>query len=140
MTVDKELKKARKLQELVADALGKTVEEVYGDATVETTADKMVQAESVLLYWETRGAEWVIKICKGCGRRFAHYYHVAAVASCSVRCMSKRLRDIGLKWNPHQENHLRWGKYYPAIVPPDALEILDEMIGSQQDPQQHKSQ
>lgn len=111
----------------------KVIEEVEEPA--ETTLDKIREAESALIYFNTKGFKFKEKICKTCGKTFAYRWNVDSIGNCSIECCKEALRQIGLNWNPHRPQDQRWGQYLPAVVPPVALEILKDRLNDfQEDP------
>lgn len=94
----------------------------------ELLEDKMREAESVYLYFSTKGKPFKRRNCDVCGLIFAYCYEFDGIKSCSVTCMAKKLAKIGLKWDALASVERRWGRAVPAIVPPKALEILDEVL------------
>lgn len=119
------------------DALAK-IEKLFGvkieaPPIVETRGDQMRQAQAVLEYWESP-SEWAKKICRQCQQEFAYKWDSTAIAYCSVSCMAKSLEKIGLKWDPTKPPEERWGRTIPAVVPPQALSILQEMDAIPEDP------
>ncbi len=105
--------------ELAEKALGRKI-----DVPIETIEDQVREAQAVIGYFEARGEDFYEQKCKRCGRTFAYKWRYRGVAYCSVQCMKDVLADIGIEWNPMKLPHERWGRTIPAIVPPEALEIL----------------
>jgi hypothetical protein len=111
--------------------LGGSDEELKQVATVEepaeTTLDKIREAESAIIYFDTQGFKFKEKICKTCGKKFAYRWNVDSISNCSIECCKESLRRIGLDWDPHRPQEQRWGRYLPAVIPPGALEILKDL-------------
>lgn len=120
--------KAAKAAALAAQFLGKPVETLEINLPVETTDDKMAEAQAILNYFEVRGEGFRDKQCKQCGDWFAYRWNRDAIAYCSVYCGSKALEQIGLHWNPLKDLKERYGRTAPMVVPPAALEILKEQL------------
>ena len=95
----------------------------------ETTEDHMREAQSVLNYFEVRGDSFKQIECRQCGLVFAYSYHFDGVKYCSVPCIKRALNAIGLSYNPKRDVGTRWDRFVPAIVPPDALKILESRDG-----------
>lgn len=98
-------------------------------APLETINDLMREAQAVINYFETGGAGFKDVSCKYCGLTFAYSWDVQGVRYCSVPCMDGALREVGLKWNPTRPPAERWGKTVPAVVPPAALQNLQDLLG-----------
>lgn len=115
------------------DSLQK-VEEAPIEKPAETRDDKVREAQSVLHYFATRGAGFKQKVCKYCHQVFAYKWNTDSIGYCSIACMSESLKLIGIKWDPDKDQAERWGKFAPAVVPPRALEILEDLLsGSPED-------
>lgn len=121
------------------DALA-TIEQLFGvkieaPEIVETQDDQMRQGQAVLDYWESLNPNihWIEKTCKQCNQVFKYKWNSTAIAYCSVICMSESLEAIGLKWDPTKPPSERWGRIVPAVVPPEALSILQEKDAIQGD-------
>lgn len=110
---------------------------VFGDSVVaplESTEDLMAQAQAVINYFEVKGDGFYTIACANCGEFFAYAYHIKAVKCCSVPCMKEHLKNaLGLDWDPHRSAERRWGRFVPAIVPPDALELVNEVLSLQEE-------
>lgn len=118
--------KLRRAEAKIAEVLGYTVELEPPD---ESTEDKIIEAESVILYFEARGKGFKKIKCRNCEQIFAYRYHIDGVKHCSIACTAKTLKKLGLKWDPSREVERRWGRFVPAVVPPSALQILEEILG-----------
>lgn len=111
------------------------VKEADIEKPAETRDDKLREAQSVILYFDTRGEGFKEKVCKNCKGIFAYKWNVSSISFCSVGCAAEDLKRIGIKWNPDKDQSERWGKCAPAVVPPSALEILrDQLDDSLEDP------
>lgn len=98
--------------------------------SVPTDADVVREADSVILYFESNGKGFERIRCANCKLVFAYRHGSSSVRCCSVECMRDRLKSFGMAWNPNAPLDRRWGRFTPVIVPPQALEILDELIQS----------
>lgn len=116
-------KKLQKALALASEVLGHEVE-----APVETLSDSMAQAQAALNYFEARRDGFVEKACFNCGGIFAYCWDREGILYCSVTCMSKALEKRGMTWDPSKPPEKRWGKTIPAVVPPEALEVLQELV------------
>lgn len=115
----------------------KKVEEIFGvkiETPEETNDDKARQAQATLDYFETRGAGFSQQTCKACGLVFAYHWNSTNIKYCSITCLAEGLRRIGLKWNPEKSPEARWGRTIPAVVPPQALDILLDLVAIPEDP------
>ncbi|SRR6266498_3270378 len=110
-----------------AEAFGISVE----ISTEETKFDIIHEADSVMIYFDLLGKGFTKAECLYCHGIFAFSYTSDSIKCCSVPCMAGRLRSMGLKWDPDAPLERRWARYAPAIVPPEALKILDEKIALQ---------
>ena len=114
---------------------------VFGDAVVaaapvETHEDLMMQAQAVINYFEVKGDGFYSTPCANCELPFAYAYHIKAVKCCSIPCMKEHLKNhLGLDWDPHRPTERRWGRYVPAIVPPQALDLVDSLLRLQEEKQ-----
>lgn len=118
------------------DAL-KKLEALYGvkiESPQETQHDLIRQAQAVLFYFEAKGKGFRELPCRWCEQPFAYSWDVAGVQYCSIPCMVSALKDIGITWNPTKPPEDRWGRTIPAVVPPQALEILQDLVSIQEDP------
>lgn len=107
---------------LAEKALGRKI-----DVSIDTIEDQVREAQAVIGYFESRGEDFYEQVCKHCGRTYAYKWRYRGVAYCSVGCMREVLAEIGIQWNPGKQPHERWGRTIPAIVPPEALEILKSL-------------
>jgi hypothetical protein len=119
-----ETKKLRALK-LAEAFLGKEIE--VPEPPLENLNDLMREAQSVLYYFETGGAGFTKKQCKTCEEYFVYCWNVKGVSYCSVTCMDRALKKIGLKWDPTKPPEQRWGKTVPAVVPASVLFLLDDI-------------
>lgn len=131
-----------KLAAFLAARQGVTKEEVKKTvpknsvSTVHNEESLILEADSVLLYYQLKGQGFKRQECKSCGLIFAYKYTTfGRVSLCSLECRKEELDKIGIQWNPYKLPEERWknnGKSHgplPAIVPPQALAILDEKLG-----------
>jgi hypothetical protein len=104
-------------------------EELFGftiDLPPETLSDQIREAQSVLYYFETSGKGFKEKPCKFCKKIFAYHWDTDSISYCSIYCAKRSLQEIGLDWNPDRNPSERWGRYVPAVVPPEALQMLKD--------------
>lgn len=125
-----EAKRAKALA-LIAEFTGKAVEEI--ELPDETQEDHLAEAQSVINYFKSMGHGFKRQECRQCGGVFAYAWDRDAIKYCGVTCMSKALKAIGIQWNPSKKPSERWGKTIPAVVPPDALRLVSELL---EDPHQ----
>lgn len=117
------------------NSAAKKLEELWGvkiQLPQETTADLMREAQSVLNYFESRGETFYYKTCKTCKEQFAYAWNVSSIAYCGIFCMAIALQEIGIEWDNTKPPAERWGRYVPAVVPPEALSILQEILDAQE--------
>lgn len=119
-----------KILEQAALLLGRPVE-----LPKETQEDIIREAQSVVNYFESSGKDWYHVICGWCEEPFAYIYTSKGVKYCSVPCMDSYLKSIGLFWDPNKLPGERWGRYVPAVVPPSALVVLQEVLQERQEEQ-----
>lgn len=129
-----EQRNLEKAKALLAKLTGKTVEEVADEIKYpdETTADLMREAQSVIYFFEAKGEGFKRIVCKTCREYFAYCWDVNGVAYCGVNCMKIALQKIGIEWTPGKPASERWGRYVPAVVPPRALEAIQEVLETQE--------
>jgi hypothetical protein len=107
------------------------------DYPLESDSDMMREGQSVLNYYSTvNSTDWKDKQCKYCGKMFKYCWNSDAIAYCGIVCMKDALKQIGIDWDPSKAPAERWGKYIPAVVPPGAIEILQDQDSDelQEDP------
>lgn len=132
----KESTKQRRHDEKLAELLGIPLEDVLASREQEERDDKTLEAQAVLLFLEHPEA-FIQKICKECGSLFLTTYRF--VSNCSLQCMIKSLKSIGVDWNPMHNRVDRWRRAkIPAgySIPPKALEILLAIAQEQQEAQE----
>lgn len=115
-------KKAQRALALAAEVLGRPVE-----VPTESLSDLMAQGQAVLNYFRAR-SEFKEKTCWQCGGLFAYCWDREGILYCSVPCMAKALEKKGMTWDPSKLPEKRWGRTIPAVVPSEALEILQEVV------------
>ncbi len=120
-----------KILEQAASLLGRPV-----DLPKETQEDVIREAQSVVNYFQSSGKDWYHVNCGWCEEPFAYTYTSKGVKYCSVPCMDSYLKSIGLAWDPNKLPSERWGRYVPAVVPPSALVVLQEVLQEQQEEEQ----
>lgn len=133
----KEETKRQRALEMAASMLaelGGTEEEIAEikavEAPVETVMDKIREAEAALIYFSTKGFRFKEKQCKTCGRVFAYRWEVDSISNCSLDCAKAALKQIGIIWDPHRTQAQRWGSCAPAVISPEALDVLKQRIES----------
>ncbi len=94
---------------------------------LESSEDFMREGQSALNYYAVRGVGFKQKECTQCGLVFAYDYHIEGIKYCSIRCIKRALNAIGLEYDPTREVGRRWGRFVPAVVTHDALQILQEV-------------
>lgn len=139
-------KRDDKLFAKIAELLGRDTDEikkVSASANLYSQEEDIYEAASVWNFYKTRVAlerrtketdlefqtrynAWKFKTCKGCDQEFVYSYSYDGVAFCSLDCLDADLRKIGLQVTRGRDLKLRWGRYYPAIVPSPALANLRE--------------
>lgn len=138
--------KLEKLLAQMGQALGKDEKILLEQANpLHSTESSFYEAQAVINYFkyrikpliekgekpedfDKRYREWRIKICEGCGDRFAYSFAYDGVKYCSYDCLEKALLDIGIVMRRDRELKLRWGvHYHPAVVPSSALESLETL-------------
>lgn len=92
---------------------------------IESLMDNLREAASVIAYFDMK-KDFRTETCRMCNQEFAYAYYLSAVKCCSIPCMSARLREMGLSWDPSAPLERRWGRFVPAIVPPVPYEIIKE--------------
>lgn len=137
-------KRDEKMLAKIAALLGKDVDEVKEQQALYTEEEAILEAQSVLNYYEwrrelTKGAKetdaqfeqrcrvWRYKICEGCNLKFAYSYHYDGVKFCSLDCLQVGLERIGLRVTYGQPLMKRWGLRYPGLVPSSALQALESL-------------
>lgn len=104
-------------------------------STKQSPDEKTLEAEAVLLYFRTKGKDFVKQKCPKCDKTFAHKYYIPGVQlNCTNECRRASLADIGIEWNPNKSPEERWGMSgatkgtIPLIVPPAAFEIVESKL------------
>ena len=123
MTSERTLKAIQKAIEALNDISGGQLDV---EMPLESITDKILAAQAVISYYDTRGRDFHHSTCGECGLVFAYAYPVHTVKYCSVPCIAKALERRGLRWNPERSLADRYGIYAPAVVPPQALKLLPE--------------
>lgn len=108
---------------LAEKALGTKIE-----VPIESIEDQVREAQAVLTYFENRGDDFYEQTCKHCGKVYAYKWRYRGVAYCSVGCMKDTLAEIGISWNPGKLPHERWGNTIPALISPEALQALRNVL------------
>lgn len=128
MTSDKTI---REIQKVLATLNGISGGQLEVEMPLESITDKILVAQAVISYYDTRGRDFHHAMCGECGLRFAYAYPVHTVKYCSIPCIAKSLEARGLRWNPERTLAERYGRYAPAVVPPQALSLMpnfDEVV------------
>lgn len=128
----KESTRQRKMDELAAKLLGKTVQEIQAMRGDDDSKEKQREAQAVLLFLE-QPDQFIIKECDQCGGSFMTSYKY--VTLCSHRCRVKSLRKMGIEWNPTRTAEERWHRAQipiEYIIPPQALAVLLKLATDQQ--------
>lgn len=80
--------------------------------------------------WENAYNEWKIRECETCHLPFAYALDYEGVKYCSLYCLDKELKSIGLHVTRGRDLRKRWGvSYHPAIVPSSAFDSLHQIYG-----------
>lgn len=83
------------------------------------------QGEAVLLFLE-HPAKFTAKLCRRCEEAFGTNYR--AVAYCSDSCRAKDMeKALGVKWDWLKSEEERWGGEAPLIIPPPALQKIQQL-------------
>lgn len=88
-----------------------------------------LQAESVISYFKYTN-QFIQKECDWCGSIFAYSLHFQGVSKCSNECRRRYLESIGIQWTPNKPPGERWNKHVPAVVPPEALSLVQSLVPS----------
>lgn len=111
--------------ELIKNLYGMEIEQ-----PTESMQDLAREGQAALYFLENRGKDFKSKQCKQCKLEFAYCWDVDSIAYCSISCIKKSLQEIGIDWVPTKPAGERWGQTIPAVVPPDALLLLQELIAT----------
>lgn len=120
----KESTKLKRHDQLLAELLGRTPEEIQAARDIEETDSKFREAQAVHLFLERPDA-FISKTCQECLQVFLTTYKFVSV--CSTMCMTKSLEKVGIDWNPFRTAEERWKRAsipIPYTIPPQALKIL----------------
>lgn len=128
---EKHTTKMAKAAALIADFLGTSEEDIRRKFPVETVDEQMAEIQSIITYYDVSGVGFKEKQCKNCGRMFAYSWDRDVISYCSITCGVEALEKIGIKRDPTRDVKQRYGKTAPAVVPPDALEVLKELVSSE---------
>jgi hypothetical protein len=114
---------------MLKKALAKA-EGIFGITEIElpvvTESDAIHEVASVIAYFDMR-EKFREETCRGCGNKFAYAYYFTSVKHCSVPCLRKTIRNLGLTWDPNKPFEQRWGsRYVPAIVPAHVYAMINE--------------
>ena len=120
--------KDEKKKERLAELFGLALPEAPKPPTPDDEAASRA-ADATLVYFQT--PEFFREVdCKRCGHKFA--VNMASVAYCSDDCRKHSLADIGIEWDPTKKPQERWGRHVPLVVPPQALELVQEAMQTAQ--------
>jgi len=107
----------------------KLVEETFGtkiEVPLESSEDLIRQATAVANFYYSTEEEWYFKDCSYCGEEFFFSWTSKGVGYCTISCAKKALEKIGIKWDPNKSPTERWGRCIPAVVPPQAVKLVQE--------------
>lgn len=136
----RQLEQFAKLMSKADAALGNSTGEVTVEQLEEIQVKKglpddlALEAEAVLLYYESNGVGFTKQTCPACKREFAYKYTIkGGQFRCSNECRAAELAKIGIQWNYHKTPEARWGGempkgVLPLIVPPQALPLVDAAL------------
>lgn len=96
-----------------------------------TDEEQLYEAQAVLNYFESNGENFHYETCSSCGMQFVYAYSYNGIKTCSIECMRDNLRRIGLDWHYGRSLKMRWGRYYPAVVPGYALAAIQDDVPEQ---------
>lgn len=128
--LSKEVKAERalaKAQEWLKNVSGGTIEvdpEVLKEPE-ESAEDKFREAESVLIYFRTGGAQFKERQCRSCGEIFKYRWNVDSISCCSIDCYKAEFKKLNLRWDPLRDQSRRWGSFAPVVVPPAVLKLIE---------------
>lgn len=108
----------------------KLAEETFGkkfELPTENTETLIREATAVANFYYSTDKEWYSKKCSTCGKEFFFSWTSKGVGYCSIACAQKALEAIGLTWNPNKTAKERWGRFIPAVVPPEAVKLVQEL-------------
>lgn len=128
----KESTRQRKIDELAAKLLDKSVEEIRAMRGDTDDKEKQLEAQAILIFLE-HPDQFILKECDQCGGSFLTNYKFVAV--CSHKCRVKSLRKVGIEWNPYRTAEERWRRTQIPVgytIPPQALAVLLKIATDQQ--------
>lgn len=127
------LTKAKELAEQAAKALG--IEGFKFNSPIERQEDKILEANATLEYVHRKGKGFTKRECGHCGQIFAYSWRYESIRYCSPMCIKARLAEIGIDWDANRPLGDRYRNYpsRPAVVPPEALLISDDILKDQPD-------
>lgn len=100
---------------------------------LESTADKLREAASVIAYFDMK-EKFRVETCRSCKGKFAYAYYSTAVKYCSIPCIDAALRELGFKWDPEAPLERRWGRFIPAVVPATVYKMIEEQTPPEEEP------
>jgi hypothetical protein len=119
-------KTLREIQKAIATLNSVSGGQLEVEMPLESITNKILEAQAVISYFDTKGRDFHHETCRQCGLEFAYAYPVHTVKYCSIPCISQALIDRGLRWNPERTLSERYGRWAPAVVPPQALSLMPD--------------
>lgn len=114
---------------MLKKALAKA-EDVFDGIEIElpvvTESDAIHEVASVIAYFDMK-EKFREEVCRGCGKKFAYAFYYTSVKHCSIPCLKKTLKSMGLTWDPNKPFEQRWGsRYVPAVIPAHVYTLIQE--------------
>lgn len=94
----------------------------------ETETEKLAEAQATLNFFTVNDGKWKTIPCKNCGLYFAYNHPYDGIKCCSVNCYREEFRKLGLEWHPDREPSRRWGRFVPAVIAPDLLYKIRQVL------------
>jgi hypothetical protein len=94
----------------------------------ESETDKLASAEAVLNFFTVNDGQWKTIPCRTCGLHFVYRHPYDGIKCCSVECYKEEFRKLGLEWDPDREPSRRWGRFVPAVIAPDILYKIRQVL------------
>lgn len=112
------------------------LDKIKEELSIRQSADeRALEAEAILLYFDTQGSGFTKQICPTCTEEFAYKYKLLGKnLNCSDTCRREALNKLGIKWDPNKTPEERWGMPgqkkcpIPLVVPPAALKIVESKL------------
>lgn len=106
------------------------------EAPPDADEDRILEAETVLIYFQAKGQGFTKQICPECGELFAYKYRTALGPGlkCSNTCRKRALEKLNIKWDPSKPPEQRWAMQdqakgeLPAILSPEALKVVEKAL------------